>query len=827
MGLQQILRRILNNGEVSIFVNRRSLHIFKNLALTLTLAVILLGATVNYAQAAQGVINYDVVNVRSGPGTNYQIAGTILKDSKVTILQTQGDWRQVSFGNNTGWIAGQYIDTVGIGQLVITGDWANLRSAPGTNYMAVGKANKGEVFTLLSKEGDWYHILTASGSEAYVVGYLAQISPANQPTGTGGSTAQPITTAKPGATNAASGQSAKGVSVFLNGTALSFEVPPLVENGRTLVPLRAIFEAMGASVEWNAGTQTVISRKGSDVVVLPLNSTKPTINGQFYNLEVPAKIVKDRTLAPLRFVAEAFGGKVDWNDTTKTVTISSTSSTANTGGSPSIAGAGTGTPSVSTGKTVTAKVADVSLREQPTGAASALSVTQPGENLTILAVKDDWYQVSRGNLSAWVASWMVEPSTASAETLSAGSSAAGSSTPSGTTEEVGTIHISKTSDSKGIILTLSSTESFKPDITENSGTIQYNLGKVPVAAFNGLDESMGDGKLTITKTTVQENNMITISLPSWVKYELNSESDKKYIVTIPNCVTSLEKTAFGSVGDRIVVHLIAPISAQTGTLNGNNLEVKLPGTTVKNGYSFSGSGTLFNNVAINENGGDLLFTINTNELGRYSLVVSGKNLNIILMRKMVTNSGEKIVVLDPGHGGSDCGSSGTMLKEKDVNLAVALKVGAILQQRGIRVEYTRTDDTYMTVSEEADIGNALNATVFMSIHCNSSKNIGPSGTETYFYAPMEIPELYAQREERSRLANLIQTKMIANLQLVNRGVKDNQPYWVLKYTTMPSALVELGFINNPTEENLLAQEGTRDLAAQAIVDAIGEYLQSL
>jgi hypothetical protein len=109
---------------------------------------------------------------------------------------------------------------------------------------------------------------------------------------------------------------------LLNGQELSFEVPPVIENSRTLVPLRAIFEAMGADVQWNSSTQTATATKGSITVVLALNSTSPTINGVVYPLDTAAKIVNNRTLAPLRFVGEAFGGTVKWIEATRTITIS-------------------------------------------------------------------------------------------------------------------------------------------------------------------------------------------------------------------------------------------------------------------------------------------------------------------------------------------------------------------------------------------------------------------------------------------------------------------------------------------------------------------------
>jgi hypothetical protein len=112
-------------------------------------------------------------------------------------------------------------------------------------------------------------------------------------------------------------------TVTLDGRALSFEVPPIIEEGRTLVPLRAIFEAMGAVVTWEPFSDTAIAVKDYTTVIIPIGSTTPTINGQVKYLDVPAKLVEGRTLAPLRFVAEAFGGTVLWNAESESIAIQS------------------------------------------------------------------------------------------------------------------------------------------------------------------------------------------------------------------------------------------------------------------------------------------------------------------------------------------------------------------------------------------------------------------------------------------------------------------------------------------------------------------------
>jgi len=113
------------------------------------------------------------------------------------------------------------------------------------------------------------------------------------------------------------------ISVFLDGVQLTFDVPPQLMNDRTMVPLRAVFEAMGAYVDWDGDTETVTGTKGDTVVVLTIGDTSPTINGQVVTIDQPGVIVNDRTLAPLRFVGEAFGGIVEWDGDTQTVTITS------------------------------------------------------------------------------------------------------------------------------------------------------------------------------------------------------------------------------------------------------------------------------------------------------------------------------------------------------------------------------------------------------------------------------------------------------------------------------------------------------------------------
>lgn len=118
-----------------------------------------------------------------------------------------------------------------------------------------------------------------------------------------------------------SAENSSNISVTVNGNAVTFDQPPIMVNDRTLVPLRAIFEALGATVDWNGETQTVTSTRDNTTVSLTIGSNIMTKNSISYELDVPAQIVGERTLVPVRAIAEAFGSAVDWNGETQTVII--------------------------------------------------------------------------------------------------------------------------------------------------------------------------------------------------------------------------------------------------------------------------------------------------------------------------------------------------------------------------------------------------------------------------------------------------------------------------------------------------------------------------
>ena len=116
---------------------------------------------------------------------------------------------------------------------------------------------------------------------------------------------------------------AQAVRVIVDGSAIAFDQPPVTIGGRVLIPLRGVFERLGAFVQWNPATNTVLATRGGSQIQLTIGSRAAFVNGRQVRLDVPPMVVGGRTLVPLRFVSEAMGASVDWEPSTRTVFITS------------------------------------------------------------------------------------------------------------------------------------------------------------------------------------------------------------------------------------------------------------------------------------------------------------------------------------------------------------------------------------------------------------------------------------------------------------------------------------------------------------------------
>jgi N-acetylmuramoyl-L-alanine amidase len=226
-----------------------------------------------------------------------------------------------------------------------------------------------------------------------------------------------------------------------------------------------------------------------------------------------------------------------------------------------------------------------------------------------------------------------------------------------------------------------------------------------------------------------------------------------------------------------------------------------------------------------------------------------------------------VVVLDAGHGGRDPGALGTKAKEKNINLAVALKTGQYIKDNlpDVKVIYTRDDDTFIGLAERADVANRSKADIFISVHTNSIRDRQFTGAETWVLGQsMDDANLQVAMKENSvitfekdyqtkyegydpnsvesfiifslmqntylkqstEFASIIQEQFRDRAGRKDRGVKQ-AGFVVLWRTTMPSVLVEVGFISNTEEEKYLLTEAGQDYLASAIFRAFRDYKQTI
>lgn len=172
------------------------------------------------------------------------------------------------------------------------------------------------------------------------------------------------------------------------------------------------------------------------------------------------------------------------------------------------------------------------------------------------------------------------------------------------------------------------------------------------------------------------------------------------------------------------------------------------------------------------------------------------------------------VVIDAGHGGTDPGTNGGGREEKELTLSVSLKVQRLLEDAGYEVIMSRTDDTYVSLTDRPALNQQYDAPVFVSIHCNAAEGIKTaSGIETYA-APDDAKD--------AELADYLQKRLIAATNAKNRGVKTSRLV-VLTHNLAPAALVEIGFMTNDAELAKITDEAYQQTLAQAICDGIEDY----
>ncbi len=204
---------------------------------------------------------------------------------------------------------------------------------------------------------------------------------------------------------------------------------------------------------------------------------------------------------------------------------------------------------------------------------------------------------------------------------------------------------------------------------------------------------------------------------------------------------------------------------------------------------------------------------------RFDESVNGKSVKLVVSSPVPINKTKPpkalgVVVIDPGHGGTDYGAIRAGVNEKDITLDVSKMIEANLQARGYKVFMTRSKDEGLSLQERVDFSESKKADVFVSVHVNSSVKNDIYGVETHWY-----------HDYSNEFAEIVHKHLVKNVPTKDRGLFQSK-FYVINHTTAPAILVEMGFLSNDAERALLVTEGRKQQVAKAVADGIVEYLNA-
>ncbi len=276
------------------------------------------------------------------------------------------------------------------------------------------------------------------------------------------------------------------IKVTINTKPVSFETSPVVENGRTLVPLRSISESLGASVKWDSKNKAITLTMSSDVIKLTIGKTKASKNEQTLTLDSPAKIIAGNTMVPLRFIGEAFGAYVQWNPGSRTIAINYLKP-------------------LTAQRELVVQADQLNVRSGPGTDHETLTQVSRGMRLPILDTSADWYKVKLpSGKTGWVVAWYVKEDVQSSASGTDTTGTSSQNNPSGEEKD-------EQSGGKG---SLNSPDNVAPP---------YNPPGQP-ATLQNIDIDSEDKKVNIEISCDRQvtYNIFTLSSPDRLIIDLNN-----------------------------------------------------------------------------------------------------------------------------------------------------------------------------------------------------------------------------------------------------------------------------------------------------------------
>ncbi|BBF44350.1 N-acetylmuramoyl-L-alanine amidase [Lachnospiraceae bacterium KM106-2] len=224
----------------------------------------------------------------------------------------------------------------------------------------------------------------------------------------------------------------------------------------------------------------------------------------------------------------------------------------------------------------------------------------------------------------------------------------------------------------------------------------------------------------------------------------------------------------------------------------------------------------------NKDSSDVKYILQFEMKSVYEVSYRWEDDSLVLQFQPPKKKYNKIIVLDAGHGGSDCGALSQDKKhyEKDINLAIVKKLGGYLEKEGVKVYFTRVNDKKISLDQRVTLANMIDADLFLSIHCNSVGKESPNGSAA-FYAE----QTGHNTSNSKKIAELLLESTQKALNRKNIGTYSGQKYYVVGHAVVPTVLLETAFISNNSDLNYLINKQYQDKLAKELGKAVRKSIQ--
>ena len=486
--------------------------------------------------------------------------------------------------------------------------------------------------------------------------------------------------------------------------------------------------------------------------------------------------------------------------------------------------------SATQGKHVRVKTKVLNVRQNADINSLIVGKVYDGDTFRLEEEKNSWYLISKGTIKGWVSADYTEIYVPPASEIKA-QPAAGTIQPDSEIKP-SPLPEEKTEAAETLTVTGSTVNIRKEPNTVSAVLVQVKAGdKLGILEIQGewIKGRLADGTegwiaawLTDAYSTQQIPVQPIAGVPEQEALIAPMMEDRTFKI-----IDAASRPILQLEGWSNNQYKISTISAE------NKIVIELDGYTERN-YEGKNTRLGLQNIRIYPNGNKAIIELVFIYAPGMVIDYDPQKLNTRIKLELLKTAGlaNRLIVLDPGHasiqpgGWLDPGAIGkyTGIKEKDINLDIALKLRDMLQNAGARVIMTHTGQTSLSLAGRANIANSAKADIFVSIHANYSLKNSIAGHSTYYYAPAKDAVLGPQRYSRQKLAVFIQREMSAVGGRKNIGTIE-QNFAVLRETTVPSVLVETAYLSDAEEEALLSTDIYRRTIAAGIYNGIRLYFE--